>query len=76
MYTLSSAEAPAGYPYKNSTNNKNWKRAGDDGMRALLFFLPSAPQHKEAYMWREELRELYTKMYVHMDALCSHLADS
>ena len=30
--SLSSAEAPAGYPYKNSSNRKNRKRAGDDGM--------------------------------------------
>ena len=30
--SLSSAEAPAGYPYKNSSNPKNRKRAGDDGM--------------------------------------------
>ena len=26
-------EAPAGYPYKNSNNRKNRKRAGDDGKR-------------------------------------------
>ena len=44
---LSSAEAPAGYPNKNSNNRKNRKRAGDDGKRetpgALFFFLPSLP---------------------------------
>ena len=30
--TLSSAEAPSGYPYKNNNNNNNNRqRAGDDG---------------------------------------------
>ena len=28
-WSLSSAEVPAGYPYKNSNNRKNKKRAGD-----------------------------------------------
>ena len=47
--TLSCAEAPAGYPYKNSDNRKNRKRAGDDCFpRALFFFSPASPQHKEA----------------------------
>ena len=31
LHSLSSAEAPAEYPYKNSNNRKNRKRAGDDG---------------------------------------------
>ena len=31
--TLSSAEAPAGYPHQNINNRKNRKRAGDDGKR-------------------------------------------
>ena len=31
--TLSSAEAPAGYPYRNSNNKKNRKSAGDEGKR-------------------------------------------
>ena len=54
--SLSSAEAPAGYPYKNINNRENRKRVGDDGKRplfyllsshrsprALFFFLPSLP---------------------------------
>ena len=32
-WSLSSAEAPAGYPHQNSNNRKNRKRAGDDGKR-------------------------------------------
>ena len=55
---LSSAEAPAGYPFKDSNNRKNRKRAWDDGKRekagdslspshraprALSFFLPNLP---------------------------------
>ena len=37
IVTLSSAEAPAGYPYKNSSNRKkkNRKRAGDHGKREM-----------------------------------------
>ena len=46
--SLSSAEAPARYPYKNSNNRKNRKRAGDDGKREKagrpLFFL--SPSHR------------------------------
>ena len=43
-YPLSSAEALAGYPYKNSNNRKNNKRAGDHrSPRALFFFLSSLP---------------------------------
>ena len=47
------ADVPAEYPYKNSNNRKNKKRAGDEGKRALppfhrapralFFFLPSLP---------------------------------
>ena len=48
---LPSAEAPAGYPCKNSHYRKNRKRDGDDGKRekahsaprALFFFFPSFP---------------------------------
>ena len=43
-YVLFSAEAPAGYPYKNSNNRRNRKRGGDHrSPRALFFFLPSLP---------------------------------
>ena len=43
---LSSAEAPASYPNKNSNNRKNSKRAGDDGKRekVSLFPLPIVPR--------------------------------
>ena len=48
--TLSSAEVPAGYPYKNSNNLRNRKHAGDDGKRekagkgiSSLFPLPIVP---------------------------------
>ena len=46
---LSSAEAPVGYPYKNSNNRKNIKRAEEDGKRKkagsslLSFPFPSCP---------------------------------
>ena len=46
---LSSAEAPAGYPYKNSNNRKTRKRAEDDGKMEkvgaslLSFPFPSCP---------------------------------
>jgi len=44
---LSSAEAP-GYPYKNSSNKKNRKRAGDSfPVRSFFFLSPASPQHKE-----------------------------
>ena len=48
-WALSSAEAPAGYPYKNSNNRKNRKRAGNDGKKEkaaaslLSFPFPSFP---------------------------------
>ena len=45
---LSSAEAPAGYPYKKSNDQKNGKRARYRAPRALFFFFPASPQHKEA----------------------------
>ena len=38
---LSSTEAPAGYPHQNINYRKNRKRA-------LFFFSPASPQHKEA----------------------------
>ena len=47
--TLSSAEAPVGYPYINSNNRKNRKGAEDDGKRKkagaslLSFPFPSCP---------------------------------
>ena len=41
--TLSSTEAPAGYPYKNSNNLKNRKRGGRLFPARSLFFLPSLP---------------------------------
>ena len=52
LHSLSSAEAPAGYPYKNSNNRKNRKRAGDDGTGekagawglSFLFPLPIVPR--------------------------------
>ena len=34
--TLPPAEAPAGYPNKNSNNKKNRKRAGNDGKREFV----------------------------------------
>ena len=41
---LSSAEAPAGYPHQNINNQKNRKRAGDDGKReTALSPLPIVP---------------------------------
>ena len=43
--SLSSAEAPAGYPNKNSSNKKNRKRVGTKergkGLRAFVFLSPS-----------------------------------
>ena len=44
---LSSAEAPARYPYKNSNNRKNRKRAGSDGKRekSRSVFLSPQPPH-------------------------------
>ena len=48
--SLSSAEAPAGYPYyiyKNSNDRKNSKRAGDDRKRekaGASLFLPIVPR--------------------------------
>ena len=46
IMALSSAEAPASYPNKNSNNRKNSKREGDDGKRekASLFPLPIVPR--------------------------------
>ena len=48
--SLSSAEAPAGYPYyiyKNSNNRKNRKRAGDDRKREKAgASLLSSPSHR------------------------------
>ena len=41
LHSLSSAEAPAGYPYKNSNNRKNRKRAGHDGKREKASLLSS-----------------------------------
>ena len=43
---LSSAEAPAQYPYKNSNNRKNRKRAGSDRKREkarTVFLSPQPP---------------------------------
>ena len=64
LHSLSSAEAPAGYPYKNSNNRKKQKargarwEEGKDVVRALSFSLsPASPQHKEA---SAEERELVT----------------
>jgi len=49
LQALSSAEAPAGYPYKNSNNRKNKKRARDIVRRVLSFsFSPAFPQFKAA----------------------------
>ena len=50
--SLSSAEAPAGYPNKNSNNKKNRKRVGtkERGKRParyFFFFLPASMRHKE-----------------------------
>ena len=44
---LSSAEAPARYPYKNSNNRKNRKRAGNDRKteKARSVFLSPQPSH-------------------------------
>ena len=67
----SSAEAPAGYPNKNSNNRKNRKRAGYDGKRAeasllsspfpscparSLFFLPSFPTIQRGLCGGERMR--------------------
>ena len=44
---LSSAEAPVGYPYKNSNNRKNTKRAEEDGKRKKAgSSLLSSPSHR------------------------------
>ena len=44
---LSSADAP-GYPYKNSNNRKNRKRAGGSFPARSLFLSPQPPHDKEA----------------------------
>ena len=57
-FTLSSAEAPAGYPYKNSNNRKNRKRSGDDGKRekvCSLFLSPQPPHNTTRPLGRREL---------------------
>ena len=41
-WSLSSAEVPAGYPYKNSNNRKK-KRAGDDEQEENLLLLSPPP---------------------------------
>ena len=61
---LSSAEAPARYPYKNSNNRKNRKRAGSDGKRekSRSVFLSPQPSHntkvplRRREMWNHEIR--------------------
>ena len=61
---LSSAEAPARYPYKNSNNRKNRKRAGSDGKREKarsVFLSPQPPQNtmiplRRKEMWNHEIR--------------------
>ena len=55
---LSSTEAPAGYPCKNSKNRINRKRAKDARVpRALLFFLPSLPTtRRESKAWDRRRR--------------------
>ena len=67
--TLSSAEAPAGYPHQNINNRKNRKRGGrwEEGNggslsslfplpivpRALFFFLPSLPTTQRGLWFRK-----------------------
>ena len=57
--TLSSAEAPAGYPHQNINNRKNRKRAGDDGNRETcpersLFLSPQPPHNTKRPLRRGE----------------------
>ena len=69
--TLSSPEAPAGYPYKNSNDRKNRKRAKDDGKREKFFpsyparslrlFLPSLPTTQRGLWGGEKWRNCKIK---------------
>ena len=79
--SLSSAEASAGYPYKNSNNRKNRKCAADDGKREkarsflLSFpfpsytpstlFLPSFPTTRRGLYEGERLELCFSKRLCH-----------
>ena len=55
---LSSAEAPARYPYENSNNRKNRKRAGSDGKREKarsVFLSPQPPHNTKMPLRRREM---------------------
>ena len=48
LLSLSSAEAPAGHPNKNSNTSKNRKRPSHRAPRDFLFFLSTSLRRKEA----------------------------
>ena len=50
-WSLTSAEVPAGYPYKNSNNPKKKKQAGDDGKRKIFCYFLHTTNTRRA-SWR------------------------
>ena len=58
---LSSAEAP-GYPYNNSNDRKNRKRAGDSFPARFLFLSPHPPHNRKMPLQRREEVNVFTWM--------------